>query len=272
MQDLMGFIWFVSLIAFIVYWRKKANARAKYGVDSEEYRSVSTTKRIIGIVCLVAFFGIAFFAPKNAEKSGDNNQTKTEQASSTSSSKDKAAQEAKSKAEKKAASDEIRQILGQVPQQVDEVEHLTNYKTWGENEYPAQTAIWWYMQVKDGKTTDVHINLVHFTTGMEWVFWDKMIFANGNSKWTKTLNTFAGQSGDGKNTQIVMGGKYETWRGSIKEVREGMKILAQDGKPILRLQGKYKDDIYLTADDVQRVRTALRLQDLIDKIDHQLVD
>ena len=272
MQNLMGFIWFVSLIAFIVYWRKKANAKKNYGADSEEYRSVSKTKRIIGVVCLVAFFGIVFFAPKNAEKAADNNQVKTEQTASTSSSKDKAAQEAKSKAEKKAASDEIRQILGQVPQSVDEVEHATDYKTWGEDKIPAQTAIWWFTQVKDGKVADVQIELVHFTTGMEWVFWDKMIFSNGNSKWTKSLNTFAGQNGDGKNTQVVMGGKYETWSGKLKDVNEGMKILAQDGKPILRLQGKFQDDIYVTADDVQRIRTALRLQELIDKIDHQLVD
>ena len=55
----------------------------------------------------------------------------------------------------------------------------------------------------------IKIQVVHFTSDTEWFFWDNMIFSNGDNKWEKKLNTFAGQSGDGKSTQIVMGGKYE---------------------------------------------------------------
>lgn len=50
------FIWFVSSITFIVYWRKEVNAKKKLGVDYEEHRKISMAKRIIGIVCIGSFF------------------------------------------------------------------------------------------------------------------------------------------------------------------------------------------------------------------------
>ncbi len=76
MSGLFIFIWFVSLIAFIVFWRKKANAKKAAGSSyesDEKYLSVSKTKRIIGIVSAVSFvLGIAFSggsgeAPKKTE-------------------------------------------------------------------------------------------------------------------------------------------------------------------------------------------------------------
>ena len=51
-------IWLVSFIAFIVYWRKKVNAKKSAGenyLDDENYKNVSKIKKIIGAVCIASF-------------------------------------------------------------------------------------------------------------------------------------------------------------------------------------------------------------------------
>ena len=78
------------------------------------------------------------------------------------------------------------------------------------------------------------------------------------------------QSGGGKHTQIVMGGKYEIWKGSIEDVQEGLKVLVNGDNPILRLSGQYKYDMHPTSSDLARVRDALRLEELIQQMDHTL--
>jgi len=266
MTNFLVLAWFISLITFIVYWRKKVGAKKQYGFESEEYQKISKTKRIIGVACIVLFFAIGF-APNNEQSSStDSSKTQTEQLASQTKEL--------SQQDKKAISDEVRKILSQIPQKTDEVEHTISYQTWGNDKIPAQTAVWWQVtQEQDGTILPVCINIVHFTKDTNWVFWDTMIFSNGGDKWTKKLDAFAGQSGDGKHTEVVMGGKYEVWGGTLDKVREGMEILAKDGKPILRLKGReHKDDFYLTADDVQRIKTALHLQDLLKKLDYKLVD
>ena len=58
LKQLLALTWLVSLIAFIVYWRKKASARKSAGEnykDDENYKNISKTKRIIGVVCIASF-------------------------------------------------------------------------------------------------------------------------------------------------------------------------------------------------------------------------
>lgn len=211
----------------------------------------------LGIVVVVVVLGIvgAIFGNNNNKNSNSSFSTKVEQ-----------------NIDKKAISDEIIQILSEIPQEQDEVEHQINYKSWGTDKIPAQTALYWSVSLKDDNLSKIKIQVVHFTSDTEWVFWDNMIFSNGDNKWEKKLNTFAGQSGDGKSTQIVMGGKYETWQGPLTDVREGIEVLTNGGgKPILRLSGKYKDDVYPSAEDIQRMKTALRLQTLLEQINYKLV-
>lgn len=95
-------IWFVTLIAFIVYWRKKANARKMAGENYKSdpnYLKVSKIKRIIGAVCIVSFvLGIATQpsqTPEEKARIAAEQQAKKEQAAA-----EKAEREAKAKAEK----------------------------------------------------------------------------------------------------------------------------------------------------------------------------
>ena len=65
-------IWLVSFIAFIVYWRKKVNAKKSAGenyLDDENYKNVSKMKRIIGAVCIASFV-IASVIPASNDNPG----------------------------------------------------------------------------------------------------------------------------------------------------------------------------------------------------------
>lgn len=58
LKQILSLTWLVSLIAFIVYWRKKVGAKKSAGEnykDDENYKNVSRTKRIIGLVCIASF-------------------------------------------------------------------------------------------------------------------------------------------------------------------------------------------------------------------------
>ena len=69
MSTFFAFVWFVSLIAFIVFWRKKVGAKKTAGdsyESDENYLQVSKTKRIIGIVCAASFvLAMAFYGGGN---------------------------------------------------------------------------------------------------------------------------------------------------------------------------------------------------------------
>lgn len=71
MNGFFSLVWLVTLIAFIVYWRKKVGAKKNFGADSEEYKKISKTKRIIGIVCIIAFIGSSLTAPKKEHNPSD---------------------------------------------------------------------------------------------------------------------------------------------------------------------------------------------------------
>ena len=87
LKQLLALTWLVSLIAFIVYWRKKAGARKSAGEnykDDENYKNVSRTKRIIGVVCIASFVMIG--AINNNSDSGTSSYSSSSNYSSSSSS------------------------------------------------------------------------------------------------------------------------------------------------------------------------------------------
>ena len=68
MSTFFVYVWFISLIVFIVYWRKKVNAKRVYGPNSMEYKSIKNTKTLIGVVCLISFLAIGAFESPNDSK------------------------------------------------------------------------------------------------------------------------------------------------------------------------------------------------------------
>lgn len=108
MSGFFYFVWFVTLIAFIVYWWKKKKARKAGGDDYKnypEYQRISKIKRIIGAVCIVSFvLGIATapsMTPEEKAKIAAEKQAKAEK-----QAEDKAAKEAADQAAKKANEEE----------------------------------------------------------------------------------------------------------------------------------------------------------------------
>lgn len=55
MTEFFIILWYISLIAFIVYWRKKVKAKKQIGEFPEKYAKISKTKRLIGIASIVIF-------------------------------------------------------------------------------------------------------------------------------------------------------------------------------------------------------------------------
>ena len=104
MSGFFFFVWFVTLIGFIVYWWKKRKARQAGGDDyqnSPEYLKASKIKRIIGAVCVVSLvLGFATSPSKSPEE-----QAKIEserQAKAEKDAAEKAEKEAKANIEKAA--------------------------------------------------------------------------------------------------------------------------------------------------------------------------
>jgi hypothetical protein len=183
-----------------------------------------------------------------------------------------AEQKAKHEQEQIEISENIRSILSGVPHHKDDVEQRTVYQSWGNGPIPARTTIHWkiYMD-SNAKLSPLYCEFVQFTTGTNWIFWSKMLFSDGNgNKWAKTLNTFAGQSEDGKTTDVVYGGKYENWSGKMTDIKDGLEILANADKPIIRLSGKeYYADVRMTNNDIQKIKLMLHLNELIEKLDNR---
>ncbi len=105
MHGFFIFLWFITLIAFIIYWRKKANARKKAGVNYTNdhlYQSTSKVKRFIGTVCIVSFILACATTPEatpeEKAKIAAEKQAKIEQEAAQKA--EKAAQEKATKEEK----------------------------------------------------------------------------------------------------------------------------------------------------------------------------
>lgn len=105
LKDAFILVWFISLVGFIYYWRKKVSAKKSAGEnykDDETYQQISKTKRLIGIVCLVSFVigGAIPLSPETkAERAAQEQQKKIEQvAKNEQKAADKAAKEAEKQA------------------------------------------------------------------------------------------------------------------------------------------------------------------------------
>ena len=80
MSALFFLVWLVSLVAFIVFWRKKVNAKKSAGdsfASDENYLSVSKTKKIIGAVCAASFVLMIIFSG-GSDTSSENKTQVTE--------------------------------------------------------------------------------------------------------------------------------------------------------------------------------------------------
>jgi len=159
--------------------------------------------------------------------------------------------------QRKTANKEVIDELGTFVKKVDEVEKSEWYTPWHDG-YPAETAIYWYVGLTPQDYVNQRIKLVHFSSGTNWVFWDNVTFSTAEKNWKHEIGSFAGQSGNGKSTQIVMGGKYETLDVPFEKLLEGIKLVTSGTNPIIRLSGKqYVHDIRLTDTDIQNLKRAL---------------
>lgn len=72
MSTLFSLIWFVTFIAFILFWRKKKAARKAAGENYQNdpsYKQISKQKRIIGIVCIVSLLLAGATGPSSDKSS-----------------------------------------------------------------------------------------------------------------------------------------------------------------------------------------------------------
>lgn len=159
--------------------------------------------------------------------------------------------------QKKEANTEIVKVLSSLRRNYDEVEKRASYTNLATEKYPAQDGLYWKVIVKDRRMNEF-FTIVNFTSSINWVFWDDVIFSTNEEKWKYNIGSFAGQSGGGKHTQVVMGGKYEMLSVPIEKIAPGLNILIKGTNPIIRLQGKeYKYDMKLTDDDMNIINTAM---------------
>lgn len=111
MSGFMFFIFFVTLIAFIVYWRKKANARKNAGdnyKDDPVYQKISKTKRIIGAVCIVSL--LLGFGMSGNSSSTKNDSTKSAQVTEKAEKSPEEIAAEKAKQEEKKKENMVKEI------------------------------------------------------------------------------------------------------------------------------------------------------------------
>ena len=94
LKQILSLTWLLTLIAFIVYWRKKVGAKKSAGEnykDDENYKNISRTKRIIGLVCIASFVLVGVI--NSDSNSGSSSSSNYSSSSSSSSSSSKQVQE-----------------------------------------------------------------------------------------------------------------------------------------------------------------------------------
>lgn len=216
-------------------------------------------KVVLGIAVIIAMMGLVGC-------SSDNNSSTNKQSAKIEqkSKEEKEAETKKAEEEKKVAvknaNAEIIHILGDMPCETDKVEKQSWYMPWGTGAYPADSAPYWYAGKKDNRVW-LRAKLVHFSSNTDWVFWDRIIFSTDKGKWEyKVKNAFAGQSGGGKDTQVVMGGKYETLDIPFEDIQSGFNQIVNGGSPIIRFQGNNRIyDYELDSKDLNHIKTGLYL-------------
>ncbi len=200
----------------------------------------------------LAFVLLGMLAPEHTETTNETAQAETATTSSSTETKNMQSIE--------DANSEMKEILQNFYVQTDEVEKMTWYMPYQEV-YPAETRLYWYAGVKEKHIWE-RAKMVHFSDDMDWVFWKKLIFSTDQGRWEYNLKTIIGQDGE-KDTQIVMGGKYETADIPFDEIKPGIKLLITGTNPIIRLKGeKHHKDYYLSTDEIEYLKTGYRLSDL----------
>ena len=232
-------------------------------------------------VCIIS--GFLFGATRTTEQIAAGEQRRAEErAEKEKEAADKQSAEQRTAAEdkrqkgqeivdKKAASQEILQILGALPMRKDEVEKTNWYQPWGDREYPAEDNVYWYAGNKNDQVW-MRTLIVNFSSDIDWVFWDKLIFSTDQGRWEYNIGSFAGQSGNGKHTQVVMGGKYETLDVPYYNLFRGYQLLVDGTNPIIRLQGKeYHVDIRISPAQMETIKQGVRLSYLLSKTEGKII-
>ena len=159
--------------------------------------------------------------------------------------------------QKSIANAEILNILSTMRKTHDDVDKMDIYTSLASESYPPHDGLYWKLIVNKGYVFE-YFTIVNFTSDIEWVFWDDVVFSTNEGNWTYHIGSFAGQSGNGKRTQIVMGGKYEFLNVSIDKIAPGLEKLIKGTNPIIRLRGKeFVYDIKLTDNDMNIINTAM---------------
>ena len=95
MAGFLMFVWFVTLIAFIVFWWQKRSARKAGGADYKtdpQYVRISKIKRIIGGVCILSIiFGIVAMPEQTPEEKAQIEAQRAQKAAQDKQNKEKQA-------------------------------------------------------------------------------------------------------------------------------------------------------------------------------------
>lgn len=156
-----------------------------------------------------------------------------------------------------------KSILESMYSRHDQVKRINWYYS-EKNIFPHKNAFLWYVGEKDS-TVWMRAKIVNFSSySTSWIFWTKVTFSTAEKNWVYNIpNAFAGSGGD-KRTEVIDGGKLETLDTPFVNVLEGYKTLANGTNPIIRLEGnQYYYDYKLTALDVENVKKALKLYELL---------
>jgi len=230
---------------------------------------------IAASVGVCAISGIMFAETRTPEQIAAGEQRRAEErAAKEKEASDKKAAEELSAAEKnhqqeqeianqKAASQEILQILGSLPTEIDNVEKITWYQPWGSGPFPAEDNIYWYAGSKDNEVR-LRTLIVNFSSDSSWIFWDRVIFSTDQGRWEYDIRSYKGEEKGGKKTEVVMGGKYETLDVPYYNLSKGYQLLIDGTNPIIRLEGKqYYSDIQITPAQMEKVKQGARLNYLL---------
>lgn len=260
MDTVFAILGFIALIGLVVGIIAPKVVLPKSGLQTR-----GRAAKIYGGLFIIFFILFAVFGNSDNSNNAANSGSTTS-ATQTQNSKEKDDQA------KAAAKADAMAILGSVPQKVDEVEKTTWYRPWGAGPYPAQDNIYWTAVVDGNKDARLYALFVNFTShDYQWTFWDTVIFSTDKGKKELNLNAFAGQSGDGKNTEVVNGGKYETLFVSYDKVYEYIKFLTEGNNPIIRYEGRqYHYDYKVPAQTMERLKQSLKLYEDLKTLNNSL--
>lgn len=204
---------------------------------------------------LAVFVAVVFIFGCGSEKNSPRSNIVTE-AQKVADAKEAEVQLAKEAEKKKVANQSVIDSLEDFYKDIDEVEKREWYTPF-KGSIPAETNVYWYVGLKNN-VINQRFEIVHFTTGIGWVFWNKLIFSTNEGNWEYDIGGFAGQSGNGKSTEIVHGGKYEIFDTSFSTVSTGVELLTKGTNPILRLDGRDSHyDIRLSSGDIDDLKKAI---------------